>query len=45
MAFQNYVNTSLAHNEQAWNEQRQWNQNITQIWPPLEKDKTKSTTL
>jgi hypothetical protein len=30
MAFQNYVDTSLAHNEQNWIEQRQWNQNTTQ---------------
>ena len=30
MAFQDYVDTSLDHNEQNCNDQCQWNQNTTQ---------------
>jgi hypothetical protein len=37
MAFQNYVHTSLAHNEQNWNDQRQWNQTTTQTLAYLQE--------
>jgi hypothetical protein len=45
MAFQNYVHTSLAHNEQNWNDQRQWNQTTTQTLASIKEgqDQTNNT--
>jgi len=45
MVFQNYVHASLAHNEQAWNDQRQWNQNTTQTLATIQEgqDQVNST--
>jgi len=37
MAFQNYVHASLAHNEQNWNDQRQWNQNTIQTLATIQE--------
>jgi hypothetical protein len=37
MAFQNYIHASLAHNEQNWNDQRQWNQNTTQTLTTIQE--------
>jgi len=37
MSFQNYVHTSLAQNEQNWNDQRQWNQTTTQTLAYLQE--------
>jgi hypothetical protein len=37
MAFQNYIHTSLAHNEQNWNDQCQWNQTTTQTLASIQE--------
>jgi len=37
MTFQNYIHTSLAHNEKNWNDQRKWNQNTTQTLATIQE--------
>jgi hypothetical protein len=37
MAFQKYDHTSLAHNEQNWNDQHQWNQTTTQTLASIQE--------